>query len=578
MHRPPDGMTKLALVAMGLDAKLEIYLAVARKELTNIMPKILVLDELSQDGLSLLESAGSLEVEVRTGLKGEDLRNALLGADGAICRSGVKITADALRGNTRLRAIARAGVGVDNIDTQAATRQGIVVMNTPGGNTVSTAEHAIALMLGMSRNIAPANQSLVEGRWDRKKFMGAQLAGKTLGIIGLGRVGQAVAIRARGLEMRVLGYDPFLPSARASELGIETVTAAREMLPEVDYLTVHTPLTDETRNLIGTKEVQMLKKGARLINCARGGIFDEAALVEGLKNGQLAGVALDVYPEEPCTKNPLFGMLGVLCTPHLGASTEEAQTNVAVEAAELLIDYFTTGAIKQSVNMSPLDPKTLADLRGYLNVAYRLGILLAQMDHCPPTSCRLSYKGEVSKKNTRLLSAAFAAGLLEHAMTSSVNIVNAEVLLRERGIEVIEQRSPDTGDFSSMITAEVVTERKTSIASGTLFGNNMPRLVQKGACRLESYLDGILMIFAHRDTPGVIGKVGSIFGRHRVNIAQMSVGRTANRPGGEAIGILALDSAPPAEALAEVLALDEVTQGWVVKLPPAGEMPPWLAG
>jgi D-3-phosphoglycerate dehydrogenase len=540
------------------------------------MPKILVLDELSHDGLALLEAAGNLEVEVRTGLKGADLHDALLEADGAICRSGVKITADALKGNTRLRAIARAGVGVDNIDTQAATRQGIVVMNTPGGNTISTAEHTIALMLAMSRNVAPAYQSLIEGRWDRKKFMGTQLAGKTLGIIGLGRVGQAVATRARGLQMQVLGYDPFLPAARAKELGIETCETPQDLFPLVDYLTVHTPLNDSTRNLIGAKEVEMLKKGVRLVNCARGGIYDEAALVEGLKSGQIGGVALDVYPEEPCTKSPLFGLPGVLCTPHLGASTEEAQTSVAVEAAELLIDFFTTGAIKQSVNMSPLDPQTLEELRGYLNVSYRLGLLLAQMDHAPPTTCRLSYKGEVAKKDTRLLSSAFAAGLLEHALAAGVNIVNAEVLLRDRGIEVIEQRNTERGDFSSLITAEVVTNRKTSIAAGTLFGNNMPRLVQKGNCRLESYLDGVLMIFAHRDRPGVIGKVGNIFGRHRVNIAQMSVGRSTDKPGGDAIGILALDSAPPAEALAEVSAMDDVSQAWIVKLPPAGELPPWM--
>jgi D-3-phosphoglycerate dehydrogenase len=432
-------------------------------------------------------------------------------------------------------------------------------------------------MLGLSRNIAVANQSLVEGRWDRKKFMGTQVAGKTLGIIGLGRIGQAVATRAIGLEMKVLGYDPFLPSARAKELGIETCESAKEMFPLVDYLTVHTPLTDATKNLISTKEIPMLKKGVRLINCARGGIYDEAALVEGLKSGHIAGVALDVYPEEPCTNSPLFGMPGVLCTPHLGASTEEAQTNVAIEAAELLIDFFTTGAIKQSVNMSPLDPKTLAEMRGYLNVAYRLGILLAQTDHCPPTQCRLSYKGEVAKKHTRLLCSAFAAGLLEHAV-SGVNIVNADMLLRERGIEVVEERNTEIGDFSSMITAEVVTSRKTSSASGTLFGNHMPRLVQQDNCRLESYLDGILMIFVHRDVPGVIGQVGNIFGRHRINIAQMSVGRAANKPGGLAIGVLSLDSTPPAEAIANVLAIEGVEQAWIAKLPAANEMPSWLAG
>ncbi len=540
------------------------------------MPRIIVLDELSAEGLKLLESAGGIEVEVRTGLKGQALRDALLQADGAICRSGVKITADVLEGNRRLKAIARAGVGVDNIDTSAATRQGIVVMNTPGGNTISTAEQTIALMLGLARNTAPAFQSLKEGRWDRKHYMGTQLAGKTLGIVGLGRIGQAVAVRALAMEMKVLGYDPFLSAQRAKELGISIVETPREMLPLVDFLTVHTPLNESTKNLIGPEEVKTLKKGARLINCARGGIYNEAALVEGLKSGHLGGVALDVYASEPCTDSPLFAMPNVLCTPHLGASTEEAQSNVAVEAAELLVDYFTTGAIRQAVNMSPLDPKTLESMRGWLNLTYRLGLLLAQVDRAPPTACKLRYRGEVSKKDTRLLSAAFAAGLLERAMESPVNIVNAEVLLRARGIEVVEERSSDVTDFSSMITAEVVSENRTAIASGTLFGNHMPRLVQKANCRLESYLDGTLMMFVHRDVPGVIGQVGNIFGKHRVNIAQMSVGRETDKPGGEAIGVLALDAQPPAEALAEVLAMPTVTKAWIVNLPPAGHSPDWL--
>jgi len=542
------------------------------------MPRVIVLDNLSQDGLALLESAGNIEYEVRTGLSGEDLRGALAEFDGAICRSGVKITAAALEGNRRLRAIARAGVGTDNIDKPTATRLGIVVMNTPGGNTISTAEQTIALMLGLSRNTAPAYQSLVEGRWDRKKFMGTQLAGKTLGIVGLGRIGQAVAARARALEMRLLGYDPFLSAQRAAELGIKTCPSVRDMLPDVDYLTVHTPLNDETRNMIGPEEIKLMRQGARLINCARGGIYDEEALAEGLRSGHLGGVALDVYAAEPCTDSPLFGMPNVLCTPHLGASTKEAQSSVAVEAAELLIDYFTTGAIKQSVNMSPLDPKTLKSLRGYLDVAYRLGLLLAQVDHSPPTACRLRYEGEVAKKDTRLLSSAFAAGLLEHALDSEVNIVNAEVLLRERGIELVEQRSTDVGDFSSLVTAEVVSEARTSVAAGTLFGNNLPRLVRKADCRLETYLEGVLMIFEHRDLPGVIGRVGNVFGRHQVNIAQMSVGRPTNQPGGLAIGALALDSQPPAQALAEVLSQQTVSRAWVVKLPPAGQMPVWMGG
>lgn len=540
------------------------------------MPRVIVLDPLSKEGLDLLQSAGNIEVDVRTGLKGKELHDALLEYDGAICRSGVKITAEALEGNRRLRAIARAGVGVDNIDIEAATRQGIVVMNTPGGNTISTAEHTIALMLALSRNIYPAYKSLIEGRWDRKQFTGTQLAGKTLGIIGLGRVGQAVAIRAQALEMKVVGYDPFLSAYRAKELGIKMFASTRELLPHVDYLTVHTPLTDETRNLIGPEEIRLMRKGVRLINCARGGIYNEAALVEGLRSGHIGGVALDVFENEPCTESPLFGMPNVLCTPHLGASTEEAQSNVALEAAELLVDFFTTGAIRQSVNMAPLDPKTLEGLRGYLNLCYRLGLLLAQVDRATPIACKLHYRGEVAKKETRLLSAAFAAGLLEHAMNSAVNIVNAEVLLRERGIELVEERTSDIGDFTSLVTAEMISEQRTVVASGTLFGNNMPRLVQKGNCRLESYLDGTLMLFVHRDVPGVIGQVGTVFGRHQVNIAQMSVGRATDKPGGEAIGVLALDSVPPAEALAEILKVPGVTQATIVRLPPAGTMPPWL--
>jgi D-3-phosphoglycerate dehydrogenase / 2-oxoglutarate reductase len=307
------------------------------------MPKIIVLDDLSAEGLNLLKSAPGVEVVIQTGLKGDDLRNALLQADGAICRSGVKITADVLKGNTRLKAIARAGVGVDNIDVKTAKEMGIAVMNTPGGNTVSTAELTIALMLALSRNVYAAYQSLCEGRWDRKKFMGTQVSGKTLGILGLGRVGLAVANRAKGLEMKCVGFDPFVPAEKVKEMGIQPCASVHEMLPLVDYLTVHTTLTEETKNLISTQEVRMLKKGARLINCARGGIYDEAALAEGLKSGQIAGAALDVYSEEPCTKSPLFGLPGVICTPHLGASTHEAQDNVAVEAADLLIKFFAQG-------------------------------------------------------------------------------------------------------------------------------------------------------------------------------------------------------------------------------------------
>ena len=542
------------------------------------MPRVIVLDELSEDGIALLTAAEDIEFEVRTGLKGADLRAALLDFDGAICRSGVKITGEVLEGNRRLRAIARAGVGTDNIDTAAATRQGIVVMNTPGGNTVSTAEHTIALMLALSRNVYPAYHALIEGRWDRKSYTGSQLAGKTLGIIGLGRVGQAVAARARALEMRVCGYDPFLSAQRAKDLGIQTFESVRAMLPEVDYVTVHTPLNDATRHMIGPDEIRLMRPGVRLINCARGGIFDEAALVEGLQSGQVGGVALDVFETEPCVKSPLFGMPDVLCTPHLGASTEEAQSQVALEAVELLVDFFTTGAIRQSVNVSPLDPKTLEDLRGYLDAAYRLGLLLAQVSSFPPTACRVSYQGEVAKRDTRILSAAFAAGLLEQAMASAVNLVNAEVLLRARGIELVEQRESETGDFSSLITAEVVRDGESLLASATLFGAAMPRLVRKGDFWLESRLEGILFLTTHRDVPGVIGKVGQVFGKHHVNIAYLSVGRVIGKPGGDAVGLFGLDGHPPAEALSEILALEPILRASVVTLPPAHKRPAWLGG
>ena len=538
------------------------------------MPKIIVLDNLAQEGLDLLEAAAGIDYEVRTGLKGEELQQMLTEFDGAICRSGVKLTGDVLEGNHRLKAIVRAGVGTDNIDKNVATRLGIVVMNTPTGNTLSTAEHAFTLMLALSRNVAPAYQSLIEGRWDRKHYMGAQLADKTLGIVGLGRIGQELAKRAKAFQMRVIGFDPFISSELATELGVELFETVHDLLPNVDYLTVHTPLNSQTKNLIGPSEIEMVRPGARLINCARGGIYDESALAQGLKSGKLGGVALDVYTEEPCTSSPLFGMPGVLCTPHLGASTEEAQTQVAVEAVNLVVNFLTTGEIRHAVNVTAVDPKTLAALRGYLDVAYRLGMALAQLHRGSASKCRLNYRGEVAEKDTKLLSSAFCAGLLERAMSGDVNIVNSEVLLRDRGIELVEESRSDRGTFTSSITASLVTEKKTYTAGGTLFGKDMPRLFRLGEYRLEAYLDGVLFVFTHADVPGIIGAVGTIFGAHKVNIAQMAVGRAG--PGGDAIGVLNLDGAPPMAALEEVLKHEHITSAKVIELPAAGELPPWL--
>jgi D-3-phosphoglycerate dehydrogenase len=540
------------------------------------MPSIIVLDTLSPDGLALLDAAAAhgITYEVATGLSGDALRGALARHDGAICRSGVKITAESLAGNQRLKAIVRAGVGTDNIDKDAATRQGIVVMNTPAGNTVSTAEHAFALLLALSRNIAAADASLRAHRWDRNKFMGVQVAGKTLGIVGLGRIGQTLAARARAFEMRVLGFDPFLSVERAAELGIELVPSVHAMLPEVDYLTVHTPLTAETKYLVGMKELDLLKPGVRLINCARGGIYEEKALAEGLDRGVIAGVALDVFEKEPCTESPLFDKPGVLVTPHLGASTEEAQSQVAVEGVGLLVDFLATGAIRHSVNSSPIDPASLEGVKGFLDLAWRLGLLLAKLDDAPPRSCSIAYRGEVASRSTKLVTAAFAAGLLEGA-ADDVNIVNAEVLLRERGIDLVEQSRTDPGAFSSVVAVDLVAEGRVHRAAGTLFGHAMPRLVQLEGHRLEAYLDGILLIFTHQDVPGIIGNVGTALGGLGVNISQMTVGRSA--PGGDAIGVLNLDVEPSAAAIAAVAAVPGIRSVKVVRMPAAGQLPNWLA-
>lgn len=540
------------------------------------MHRIIVLDDLAPEGLALLDATEGIAYEVRTGLTGADLRAALRDFQGAICRSGVRLTADVLEGNRSLRAIVRAGVGTDNIDKDAATRTGIVVMNTPAGNTTSTAEHALALMLALARNIAAANQSLVEGRWDRKRYMGGQLAGKTLGIVGLGRIGQAVARRAKAFEMRILGYDPYLSRERAEQIGAELVDSVDAMLPEVDYLTVHTPLTDETRDMIGLSQLDRIKPGMRLINCARGGIYNEAALVEGLKSGRIAGVALDVYESEPCTDSPLFGMPGVVATPHLGASTEEAQTQVAIEAVGLITDYLKTGAIRHAVNVAPLDPETLESLKGFLDIAYRLGRLLTGLQDGGIRNVRVQYRGEIAEKDTKVLSSVFAAGLLHNVLADEVNVVNAEWLLRERGVEVVEQSRHDMGAFRSSMSAEIATDRGTCRATATLFGERMPRLVDIDGYRLEAFMDGCLLVFRHRDVPGIIGAVGTIFGKHHVNIAQMAVGRSGNAPGGGAIGVLNLDSAPSDEALAEVTAHPAIERARVVHLPAAGELPHWL--
>ncbi len=540
--------------------------------------RVLVTDKLAEEGLARLKAEPGIEVVVDTKLAKDvpALRKALGEADGIVIRSGTTLTAEVLEGQSRLKAIVRAGVGVDNIDVPAATRRGIVVMNTPGGNTVSTAEHAMALMLSLARNVAPANDSLKAGKWDRNKFTGTQLEGKTLGIIGLGRVGLTVAARAQAFGMSVVGHDPFLSADRAQELGIENLQHLDDLWPRCDFITLHTPMTAETRNIIDAAAIGKMKTGVRIINCARGGLIDEPALLEALNAGKVAGAAIDVFePEPPPADHPLVKHPSVLVTPHLGASTEEAQVNVAIEAARLLADFFGRGQIQFSVNMPKLDRAELEDLGLYLNLAWRLGMLHAQMARGTLKSALLTYRGEIAQKNTKLVTAAFAAGLMEAALDEQVNLVNAASMARDRGISIEERAAEAPGDFGTLIQAEVTTDRKTYLASGTLFGKQFLRLVRLGSYHLDAHPDGTLMVFTHHDRPGLIGFLGKTLGDHGVNIAQMNVGRET--PGGEAIGVVNLDSAPSPAALEAIEKHPDVLSVSVIKLPAQGAMPGWLS-
>ncbi|WP_152051736.1 phosphoglycerate dehydrogenase [Tautonia marina] len=539
--------------------------------------RVLVTDKVSEEGLALLRAEPDFEVIVRTDLAKDvpGLKAALAESDALVVRSGTQVTADVLQGQTRLKAIARAGVGVDNIDVPAATQNGIVVMNTPGGNTVSTAEHTMALILSLARNVPQANESLKAGRWDRNKLTGRQLEGKTLGIIGMGRVGQTVAKQALGFSMRVIGFDPFLSAERATELGIESVPHLHELWGQCDYITLHTPLTADTRNLINAETLKQMRPGVRIINCARGGLIEPEALKEALDSGHVAGAAVDVFdPEPPPADHPLVNHPKVVVTPHLGASTEEAQVAVAEEAARLLADFLARGQVRFAVNMATLNRAEMEDLRQYLDLARRLGMLHAQMDRGIIRSATLRYRGEVAAKNTRLITAAFAAGWMETALQGQVNLVNAEARLKERGITLTEEKSTEPGDFASMIQSEVVTDRKTYVASGTTFGREFLRLVRLGPYRLDAHLDGTLFIFTHNDRPGLIGAIGTEFGKRGVNIAQMNVGRETQ--GGEAIGVVNLDAVPDEAALKAVSELPDMLSVSLIRLPAHNELPSWL--
>jgi D-3-phosphoglycerate dehydrogenase / 2-oxoglutarate reductase len=543
------------------------------------MYRVLVTDNLSKAGLKILQETPGIEIDDRGSQKmtPEQLRAAVAEADGVIVRSGYKLTADVLKDQKRVKVIVRAGVGVDNIDLAAATREGIVVMNTPAGNTISTAEHTLALLMAMARNVAPACATLKAGKWDRKSFTGTQLAGKTLGVVGLGRIGLSVARRAVALEMKVLGYDPFLSAEKAAEQGIELHRDLDEMLPRCDFLTVHTPMTPETQGLINAARLAKMPKGVRLVNCARGGIIDEDALADAIESGHVAAAAVDVFVKEPpAADHRLVNLPQVLVTPHLGASTDEAQELVAVEAADIITGFLTRGEVRHAVNMAPISSTEMADMQQYLDLGWRLGLLLAQMARGKGVQkAKLMYRGEAATKKTKLISSAFAAGLLSSALVENANIVNAEMLAHERGIEITESSSTEVGDFSTLVSATLVTDAGEVTAAGTVFGKQFLRLVRLDQFQLDAYLDGSLLLYRHTDKPGVIGYIGTVCGRHGVNIAHMALGRLKNEPGGAAIAVLNLDNQPSAAALEEVSQHDAVQGVQLVQLPASGAILPW---
>lgn len=542
------------------------------------MFRVLITDNLSKAGLQILEQTPGIEVVNKSVGSLEELRKELAQADGIIVRSATKLPAAALEGQTRLKVIVRAGVGVDTIDLASATRQGIIVMNTPAGNTTSTAELTVAMLMAMARHIGPASQSVREGKWDRKSYTGVQLAGKTIAIIGLGRIGLSVAKRAQGLEMKVMGYDPFLSNERAAELGIELYRDIDQMIPKCDFLTVHTPATPETLGMINAARLASMKKGVRLVNCARGGIIDENALADAIESGHVAGAAVDVFSNEPIKpEDRLPKLKQVLCTPHLGASTDEAQEQVAIEAAELITAFLVRNEIRSAVNMTSISSSEMQLVKPYLDLSYRLGLLLAQLSQGKAIrGAKIQLRGDAAAKPAKLLSNAFTTGLMEVALDSGVNIVNAEVVAKDRGLNIATSTEAKAGAFSTLVTATIVTDDGELSASGTMFGTEFLRLVKLDNYQMDAYLDGLMFVYRHRDVPGLIGAIGTALGKHNINISCMALGREQSAPGGKSIAILNLDNEPSAAVIAEIQAHPDVTGVQLVKLPKAGASLPQL--
>ncbi len=518
--------------------------------------KVLVLDNMAEVGVQVLREAPGIEVDVEAGLSAEQLKEKVGQYHGMAIRGATKVTADVIARADNLRVVGRAGAGLDNVDIPSATKRGIVVMNTPGGNSITTAEHTISMMMALARNIPQAHASMKEGKWEKKKFGGTEICNKTLGVIGLGKVGSIVADRAVGLGMRVIGYDPFLSEDQAKQMGLR-LGSLDEVFKEADFITLHVPLNDDTRGLIGTRNIEKMKTGVRIINCARGPVINEEDLAQAVESGKVAGVALDVYPVEPPENRRLIGLDKVICTPHLGASTKEAQENVAVAVAQQIRDYLVDGAIRNAVNAPAVSGEALLTLKPYLDLSQRLGLFMGQMIQSGIKTVEAQYSGDVAEMDFAPMTTSFLMGMLKPALRDDVNLVNAPAAAKERGITVSETKVSKSEDFMSLLRYRVVTERREHLVEGTLFGRCEPRMVRYNTFRGEFDPSGDLLLIGAVDKPGVIGNVGSALGKRQINISHFQFARASE--GGEALLFLNTDSRADDAALQALAALENIS-------------------
>jgi D-3-phosphoglycerate dehydrogenase len=521
-------------------------------------PKVLIADKLSAAAIEIFRARG-IETDVKTGLAPAELRAIIGGYDGLAIRSATKVTKELLEVATDLKVVGRAGIGVDNVDIKAATAHGVVVMNTPFGNAITTAEHAIAMIFALARQLPEASASTRAGKWEKNRFMGVELTAKTLGIIGCGNIGSIVADRAVGLKMKVLAYDPFLTDKRAMELGIEKADLP-ELFARSDFITIHTPLVDGTRNIINRETIAAMKPGVRIVNCARGGLVDEAALLEGLTSGKVAGAALDVFEVEPATNSPLFALDSVVCTPHLGAATAEAQENVALQVAEQMSDYLLTGAVANAINVPAISAEDAPRVRPYMELARRLGEFAGQLTQAKDgvvSHVTVEFEGAAAQLNHKPLTAAALAGLMAPMITGA-NMVNAPVLARERGIEVTEMVHDRASEYQTLIRISITTSSQTRSVAGTLFAGSKPRLVEVKGIPVEAEFSRHMLYVTNQDKPGFIGRFGATLAGAGINIATFHLGRAS--AGGDAICLVSVDEPVSEDVLAMVRTLPLVMQ------------------